>query len=451
MSIFNTALSGANASRAALNVTALNMANVNTEGYSRQQAEQATTGATGSSIGGVEVTSIRRIADEFITTQIWSSKSELGNATYAMGNLEQLEQIMGIDGYNLAAGMDDLFGAISEASTDAGSTALRQQVLSQADSLAQRFSGVTDALHSQHQKLSQDRETSIGNVNELLESIAANTEAVMATGGASAILEDERDILIGELSELVSLDINKGEGGQLQLSLANGQPLLINGSIGKLESTALASDPFQATLNVTLNGNNFPVSGAIGGQLGAIETSQQDDVIPALDSLDDMAVFLANSVNDALSVGTDMHGNMPMQDLFYYDPSDPAATLVVNDLSSDELAFSKTGASGDGGILDDILLIADAKFSVAGHGRVSLNEAFSAITGDIAFASRKSQSTFDSSTSLHNQVQSSREQLSGVNSEEEAANLMMYANSYEANMKVISTANQMFNTILNAF
>jgi len=451
MSILNTALSGANASRTALNVTALNIANVNTEGYSRQQAVQATTGATGTSIGGVEVTNIRRIADDFTTAQIWSSKSELGNATYAMNSLEQLEQIVGIDGYNISTGMDDFFGAISAASTDVDSTALRQQVLSQADSLAQRYSGLTDAVHGQHQKLSGDRDTSIVNINELLVSISANTEALMAAEGSSATLENERDLLIGELSELVNLDINKGEGGELQLSLENGQPLLINASIGKLEATALASDPFQASLSVIFNGNNFPVSSAIGGQLGAIEAAQQDNVIPLLDSLDEMAVFLADSVNGALYSGVDMHGNAATQALFSYDPSSPAGTLVINKLSPDELAFSKTGASGDGGILDDILLIAETEFAVTEHGRVSLNEAFGSMTGDIAFASKKSQSTFDSSSSLYNQVQSSRDQLSGVNSEEEAANLVMYANTYEANMKVISTANQMFNTILNAF
>ncbi|PKG39536.1 flagellar hook-associated protein FlgK [Psychromonas sp. Urea-02u-13] len=451
MSILNTALSGANANRAALNVTALNIANAHTVGYSRQQAMQATTGATGASIGGVEVTSIRRIADDFISAQIWSSKSELGNASYSMENFAKLEEIMGIEGYNISSGMDDFFGAISESTTGAESTALRQKVLSQADSLAQRFSGLSNAIQDQHQKLSDDRNSSIININELLGSIATNTESIIAIGGSSAILEDQRDLLVGQLSELVDLEINKGSGGELQLSLPNGQPLLINSKIGELQATPLASDPLQATLNVIFNGNKFPVSTNAGGQLGAIETSQKNDLIPLIDALDDMTVFLADGINTALSGGTDMKGNSPAVDLFFYDPSNPAATLVVNDLSPDQLAFSKTGAPGDGGILEELLAITGTKFSVTGQGFISLDEAFSSITGDVAFSSRKSQSTFDSSTSLYNQVQSSREQLSGVSSEEESANLMMYANSYEANMKVISTANQMFNTILNAF
>jgi len=451
MSIISIALSGANASRTAQNVTALNVANANTVGYTRQQAMQATMDGTGTSLGGVEVTSIRRVADDFIIAQMWASKSELGNASYSMDSFGKLEQILGIDGYDISAGMTEFFSSISESTTGPDSTALRQQVVAKANSLAQRFSGLNNAIQELHQSLGNDRNSSVKTINELLGSIATNTESLIAAGGASAILEDKRDLLINELSEQVDLEVYKGSGGELQLSLSNGQPLLINGNIGELQLTPLASDPYQGTLNVTFNGNNYPVENAIGGRLGAIETSQKNDVIPVMDALDDMTVFLADSVNNALAAGKDLNGNSPTTALFSYAASNPAGTLVINDLSPDELAFSQTGSPGDGGVLADLLAITDSTFPVTGYGNVSLDESFTAITGDVAFSSRESQATFDSSSLLYEQIQSSREQLSGVNSEEEAANLMMYASSYQANMKVIGVANDMFNTLLNAF
>lgn len=450
MSMFNIALSGANASRTAMNVTALNIANTHTVGYSRQQAMQSAVAGNGTSMGGVEVSSIRRVADDFITAQLWSSKSSLGNTSYTAANFAKLEQIMGIEGYNISAGMDQFFGAISEASVRPESTPLRQQILSEAEGLAQRFTGLSNVLNEQNKQLASDRNSTVSDINNLLEGIAKNTEALMAAGGSSPILEDERDQLVEQLSELVELDINKGAKGELQLSMSNGQPLLINGKAGKLSTIPLASDPYQANLNVTFNGNNFPVSNNPGGQLGAIDEAQKNDLLPMLDSLDDMAVFIADEVNKALAAGTDLNG-APGKALFSYDPNNPSGSLTMNPLTPDELAFSKTGELGDGGILDDILAITDVKFSVAGHGNVTLDEAFSAMTGKVAFSSRQAQTSFDSSLSLYQQVQSSRDNLSGVSSDEEAANLMIYASAYEANMKVMSTANQMFNTILNAF
>lgn len=451
MSIYNIALSGVNASRTSLNVSAQNIANVNTEGYSRQQAVQSS--IAGINGGGVEISSISRIADEFIISQLRSSNTELGNSSYNAESLGQIEQIIGFDGFNISTGLTEFFGGISAATSAPESLALRQQVLADAQSLSERFNGLSNALLEQSAQISSDRETAISNANGLLENIASSSQAIMASnasGRDTGPLEDERDLMLSELSKMLKVNVNKEADGSLQLSMANGQPLLINSTAATLSSTSSA-DPYQADIEVTFNGNIFPVPEDIGGELGAMQAAQQEHISPLLSALNEMAATVADEVNRALEEGTDLNGVNPGQALFTYNPADPAGSLEITSLSADELAFSSDGNLGDGGVLDNILAIAETEHPLSGLGSVTLSSAFSALTGKIAIDSRQAQTSSESHQELFDQIQSSRDSISAVNSDEEAANLMIYVNAYEANMKVISTANQMIQSILAAF
>lgn len=454
MSVYNIALSGVSANRTALNVTAQNIANANTSGHSRQQAVQSSITGSNDAGAGVEVSSIRRVADEFIISQLRSSNTEIGSSNYSAASLSQLEQIIGSDGFNLSAGMDQFFGSISEASVAPESSEYRQQVLSDAQALTQRFNGLSQTLTNQNAQLASDRENNVTMVNGLLDNLAQSSKAIMKVynvGGNTATLEDERDNMLNELSQLMTVNVNKEENGELQLSMKNGQPLLINDKAAQLSTTPLPSDPYQADIKVTFNGTDFKVTGDPGGELGAIETAQKKDLAALQATINNMATIVADEVNGSLANGTDLNGLSPGQALFSYNTANPAGSLKITSLSGDELAFAGDDNPGNGEILADLLTISKTDYAIAGAGNVNLAEAFSLSVGKVAISSRQAQTNLDSSTDLLNQVQASRDNLSGVNSDEEAANLMIYANAYEANMKVISTANQMFNSILAAF
>jgi flagellar hook-associated protein 1 FlgK len=453
MSVYNIALSGVNANRTALNITAQNIANANTLGHSRQEAVQGSVAGSSDAGAGVEVSSIRRVADQFIISQLRSSNTELGGSNYSAESLSQLEQIIGSDGFNLSAGMDQFFGSISEASVAPESPIYRQQVLSDAQALAQQFKGLDQTLTKQNAQLGNDRETNVSRVNGLLDNLAQSSKAIMRVynvGGNSATLEDERDNMLNELSQLMKVNVNKEEKGELQLSMNNGQPLLINDRAAELTTTPLPSDPYQADISVIFNGATFQVTGDPGGELGAIETAQKKDLSAVQSTIDSMAETFAKQVNDSLKSGWDLNepNPNPGKPLFSYNSADG---LKMNPLSADQLAFSGDGNPGDGEILAELLAVSKTDFPIEEAGNVNLSEAFSLSVGKVGIASRQAQTNLDSSTNLFNQVQASRDNLSGVNSDEEAANLMTYANAYEANMKVISTANQMFNSILTAF
>ncbi len=246
------------------------------------------------------------------------------------------------------------------------------------------------------------RETTLSNSNALLENIASSSQAIIelnASGRDTGLLEDERDLMLGELSKMLKINVNKEADGSLQLSAANGQPLLINSTAATLKSTPLAVDPSQADIEVTFNGALFPVSSDMGGELGAMQAAQQEHILPMLTALNEMAATVADEVNKVLAAGIDFNGT-PGQALFSYEPADPARSLTITSLNANELAFSSDGNLGDGGVLDDILTIKQMDLPISGLGSVTLSSAFSALSGKVAIDSRQAQSNLESHQEL---------------------------------------------------
>jgi flagellar hook-associated protein 1 FlgK len=130
-----------------------------------------------------------------------------------------------------------------------------------------------------------------------------------------------------------------------------------------------------------------------------------------------------------------------------------AESLQILPLTVQELALSSTtnpapGNSGQAKILSEL---ANLPIAFSNLGNMTFSEAFAAITGNLAISSQQVNIEKNGNQEVLNQIIANKESVSGVNSDEEAAKLMEYTNNYNANMKVISTANSLFNSILNSF
>jgi len=166
--------------------------------------------------------------------------------------------------------------------------------------------------------------------------------------------------------------------------------------------------------------------------------------------LNDMAKALADEYNAVLSTGQDLNGN-PGKPLFSYDPANPAASLDITELTPGELAFSSDGTPGNADVLQSLINLSNKPVSVTGYGSVSLNDAFSSMVGQTAIKARQADADYQAKLAMNKQAHAARDNVSAVNSDEEAANLMTFANAHNANMKVISTANQLFDSVLQLF
>ena len=457
MNLVNIAMSGLNSNRVALDVTAQNVSNINTPGYSRQQALMASVaGAKHDNFSagqGVEVTSIRRVTDDFLIKQTWATQSQSAYASRYSTNMSQLENTLGADGFSLSAGLDTLFSALNDATVKPESVPYRQQIINEAEALARRFNTLTESLSHQHKDMNDQRNAGIAHANSLMSNIADINKQIVetkGTGGNPAQLLDTCDNLIGELSKVVTIKTTNQADGSLQVTLSSGQPLVMGADAAQLKATPDHSDPYLATVQVEFGEQSFATTGALGGQIGALSDYQTEVLKPYLGAIDDMARSLADEFNDLLVTGQDLNRDNG-KPLFTYDSANPAASLNITELKPEQLALSADGNPGNADVLDSLITVSNKNVPISGFGSVSLNDAFSAIVGETAIQARQANADDQAKLAMKQQAVAARDNVSAVNSDEEAANLMTFSHAHQANMKVISTANQLFEVTLNLF
>lgn len=443
MSILNIGLSGLTASQIALGVTAQNTANVNVEGYSRQEAQLAS--RYSNSFGpldagmGVGVTGLRRVADDYLTAQLWRVTSQQNFHEGFNQYIGQAEQLVSSDSLNISLGMDAFFASLDAASEQPQSIAPRQQVVSSAGALSRRFNQLASSLQLQSSQLTGQIDASLSQINTYTRQIAdlnSKIADLTARGGNTAQLEDQRDNTIKSLSKLTDVQVSRQSDSTVLVSLSQGQPLVLGAS----SATLVRNDN---DLTVDLAGQKFPVTGNIGGTLGGLIDYRDTVLIPSQQTLDQIAIKLADDFNAQLALGTDI--NTPRgagRPLFTYDPTNPAGSLAITaGYKAEDLAFGSAAAGvGDNSNLLALLAQKDGNY-----------DAYTSLVGSLAIRSAQAQSELEASAQLVTEVQAKRDGVSGVNLEEENANMLKYLQSYQANAKVISTADQLFNTLLQMF
>ena len=453
-SLNNIALSGVRAAQVGIATTGQNIANVNTPGFSRlNTVAQSLSGTGGLNVGGgVEVSSIRRMASEFQNQQLWRATTEQFYYSSRQEYLTSLEGLMAGEGSSISVGLDQFFAALSETSATPNSIALRQQVLAEAGNLAQRFNGLSSNMNAQVLALQEQRTTMAAEINGLTDNIAKLNKKIVETEavkGDTTALRDYRDSLLKDLSQFASIRVKETGDGALDVSLANGQPLVSGISAGQLQTTLTMSG--EQDVSLSFLGTSFPLKqDSFGGAFGGLYAVEYGELRPAMSALHEMADQFAQAINDTLVTGFDLAGN-PGTALLSYDPTSTTKLLQVNDLAPEELAFSSAaGETGNNEVLLELLGIKNQNITLDGSS-VSLNDAYTGLLGQIASNSRQNQADLKSTTTVTQQAQAQRDSVSAVSLDEEAVNLMTYQQAYQANMKVISTANQLFDDMLAAF
>lgn len=447
------AYSGVRASQIGLSVTGQNTANVNTPGFSRLNAVMSSVSGHGSlSGGGVDVTSIRRISDDFLNQQLWRATTSQNYYSTSQQYLTSLEGLMSGDGSSVSVGLDNFFAAVSEASATPDSIALRQQIIAEAGNLAQRFNTLGSNLHTQQMSLQEQRSSMATAINGLTNNIALLNKKIIAAeaGGAdSATLKDQRESLVSELSQYASIRTNTAGDGSLSVSLANGQPLVASTSAAQLAVTLTPTGEQQ--IGLSFAGTTFSLSqDGLGGSLGALYDTEYQVLRPNQDALSDMAEQFAQMVNDTLGSGFDLAGN-PGQALLVFTPGSSSNMLSLSGIKAADLALSDSaGETGNNGTLLELLELRNQTITVNGNS-VSVNDAYAGLIGDLASTSRQNAADLTTAKTVTGQAQTQRDSVSAVNLDEEAVNLMSYQQAYQANMKVISTAKDLFETMLAAF
>jgi flagellar hook-associated protein 1 FlgK len=324
-SLFDIARSALTTSQQALAVTGHNVANVNTPGYSRQEAvlteRPPLNGQPGMVGAGVQATSIRRYTDQFVNRQLTTVQQSLGRLSVSQGELSRLQNLFGdSDDQGIAARVNDFFSALQDVSSNPGEPAARSVLLANAGQLASTVNQASSDLTTERQSLNFQVQQTVTEINSLSKQIAElNSQIVSAeaTGQNANDLRDQRELALNDLATRIDITTVESGTGALTVFAARGQ-VLVDGSTVR-ELSALENPDNDGLFSVGYStGGTRPLSiDALisDGRLRSL-LDVRDTTVPDLEaSFDRLSATLANAVNGIHRQGYGLDGSTGL-DLF---------------------------------------------------------------------------------------------------------------------------------------
>lgn len=539
--ILGTALSGLMAFQRSLETTSHNIANVNTEGYSRQRVELSTRpeqyiGDAGYLGQGVNVTNISRSYDQFINKQLNSSTSAFAETNQFYTLASQVDNVIADAATSLSPALKSFFNAVNEVANDPSSIPARQVMIGETENLAGQFNTLSTRFEDLRSQTNNQMQATVDDINSYAESFAALNVRIINESNSSAGLPndllDQRDVLIGKIAEKVNVSAVNQQDGSISLFIGNGQALVLGASTQKLALADSSTDPTHK--EIVVEGQSITRQVAGGELYGQLKF--RDQVLdPAQNQLGLLATGLALQFNAAHAEGVDLN-NASGKDVFglgasalavpvvanpdlpgggavsaVYDPASTghlrasdyrldydgssytltrlndnqtvftgalpanvdgmaltettpptgvssflirptfngAKTISANISDPREIAAATT-ASAPGDNTNALKLAQLERDSSLLGGKATYSDVYSQLVSQVGTLTHAAKISRSAQEVLLNQATQARENLVGVNLDEEAANLIKFQNSYQAAAQAVSVANSLFDTLIGA-
>jgi flagellar hook-associated protein FlgK len=327
VTIASTAVS---AYQRALGTVSNNIANVGTEGYSKQEVgliENSPRDYGTSYLGtGVNVTGVKRLYDAFIEDSLRNATAELETQGPMVDYANRVVNILGNENVSLLTAFDEFIDSARQLSADSSSVILRTQFLSKAEGLASRFGELSSQLQLVNQESQERLNTDINALNRLSDQLSVVNKQLRKTRYADRqppALLDERDSILRKMSELAKIKTAEAVNGEVTVSITSslGRGQLVN-TEGAHTLSAVFSETDPAKVDLVLNTySKTPegVNGVSGGSVSGLVNFRQRVLAPTLTNLDFLAKSLVSELNQIHREGIDLNGNNG-KDLFQISP-----------------------------------------------------------------------------------------------------------------------------------
>lgn len=311
MSILSVAYSGLNAFQYALDVSANNIANATTRGYSRQsilltpsQYQRYGSSYLGT---GVTVGSVYRNADQFANAQVRSTLSTKSQYDTFFQQAGQIDRMLSQNGTSISSALQSFFDAFNQLNNAPDSSASRGVAYSQSQSLVEQFNFLQTNLNQFQQNSTAEIAAIANKINEIGANIV-NFNAQISANTDSPELLDQRDQFLKQLSEYTDLTIIEQENGLINVGICTGEMLVV----GTNQRTLwVQSDPATSSGTQVLLGSGagqLDISGQLTtGKLGGLMSYESSVIATSSQTIGLMAIGLAQTFNAQNQLGMDMN------------------------------------------------------------------------------------------------------------------------------------------------
>jgi flagellar hook-associated protein 1 FlgK len=316
--VLATSVSGLLAFQKALSVTSNNVANVDTPGYSVEAPQFTPQPGETTGIGyfgtGVAISSVTRNYSELLAGQMRTSQSSYSSFNSFSTTAASIDNMLSATTTGLGAQVQNFSNSLQTLANSPTLAASGTAVLSAAQSLAQSVQGYASQIATVDQNVEGQISSSVQEINSLAGSIAtvnSQISQIQNSGQSPNSLLDQRDQLINQLSQYVSVNTATQSDGTLDVFIGNGQALVSGGNAETLTAIPNQYNPTQFDVGLQTAGSTatVDVTGAIsGGSLGGLLSARSQVIEPTLNALGQIAVGIATIVNQQQAAGLTQSG-----------------------------------------------------------------------------------------------------------------------------------------------
>lgn len=465
-------LTGINSAQANLLTTSHNITNANTPGYNRQTTVITTNDPLFSGAGffgqGSKVDSVRRQYDQFLGQQVLNASARKEEFSAYGAQISQLDNLLADPNAGLSPALADFFAGVQDVATNPASVPARQALISSAESLAARFNSLDTRLNEIRDLNEGQIVSTVDSINAYARQIADMNQriGVLQVGGPSIPandLLDQRDNLVTELNKLVKVSTFTESDGSLSVFVGSGQSLVVGSAVSQLvvaPDSSVPADPFRGEIRLATPDNGsvlLPDSLFTGGQFGGLLKFRSETLNPTREQLGQIAVSVASQFNTQHAQGVDLDG--VAGGAFFTDISAMAGnpvslrsaagafSVAIGDPR--DVAASSTTLPGASNNENALKLAALQSTRVMNGNTATFQSSYSQLVSFVGNKTREVQIGEAAQEAQLQQATDAQQALSGVNLDEEAANLIRYQQSYQAAARVMSVAGTLFDEILS--
>ncbi len=460
-STLGASVSALDAQSIAIDVAGKNLANVNNPNYARQSVIFGDRGtvvtADGAQSLGLEALGVQQMRDALLDKQVVRETSVTAGLTAQQEAYQRTQTSLGqtinstgstssptSSSTGLNAALSKFFGSFQTLAANPTDTGVRQTLLQNAASLADQLQQTDARLAQVQSDLTDSATADVQTANATLTQIAnLNTQidrAEIGHPGSAVDLRDLRQAALESLAKQLPIDTVSTASGTIQVVMkdaANATVVLVDdtkvqGTVALSGGSVTAGSP--AT---TVVGNGGTIMGALTARDGAIQNLRSN-----LDALAQQLVASVNGAyNPAGTTGKD-----------FFNPSGGSAgTIAVSSSLTAGNLVAGTGGAGDNTTALAVAAVATRQFSVAGGDAIdgTIGQFYSSTTSGFGSALATVSSNVTDQTNIETMVRSQRDSVSGVNLDEEMANLVKFQRAYQASSRVFSLVDDLLDTVVN--
>lgn len=442
-----------NAHQAAMSVTGNNIANVNTEGYSRQRVTLTSTRSTDVGLGfigsGVTVERIERIRSELVDQQLMTERPSLHQHQFKSSGLHFIEDIFNEPSeFGLNRSLEEFFNSFQDLANDPESTAARTVVRQKAITVTSNFKRIHKQLSDYQNQLNGELRAGVDEINRLTSEIAEMNDRIVraeVSGHEAPDLRDQRDLLVDKLSKLVDVKTFESEAGSINVAI--GSRMVVVDTQAEQLGLAVQNQSDPGPTIVFVRDDNVAVIN--DGKIKGILDLRDKNVPGYMSQLNELAINLTDEVNAIHRTGFNLDD---ITGINFFDPGTSGASdfTISNEIENNANLIASSDTAGEPGNNATALAMADLTDKLTmDDSQFTFSDFYNSLLSNVGTQAQESMLMENSFSLTVEKLELTRQSISGVSLNEEMTNMIEHQTAFTAASRVVTTVDEMTETVMN--